>query len=187
MGFVLADWQQVMELAARRTSCVWLWSVSLTSLQTRKPSSSSCAASYWSQTHPLSAGKPTAWHFIFTGSVDLWNIQTGGLLKAQTWMDSGPILQKTTSFKTIWVNVWSNYLILKTHHWLMILYVGTQVNLSRRCCWNWLGPSGLSCLHMDAKLPSLSTCLDTSPLKHLKQRKRFVHRFYGLLLENFRI
>lgn len=184
MGFVLAIWQQVMELAARRTSSVWLWSVSLTSLQTRKPSSSSCAASYWSQTHPLSAGKPTAWHFIFTGSVDLWNIQAGGLLKAQTWMDIGPILQKTTSFQTIWVNVWSNDLILKTHHWLMILYVGTQVNLSRRCCWNWLGPSGLSCLHMDAKLPSLSTCLDTSPLKHLKQRKRFVQR---LLLENFRI
>lgn len=35
---------------------------------------------------------------------------------------------------------------------------------------------------MDAKLPSLSTCLDTSPSKPLKQRKRFVPRPHWLWL-----
>lgn len=60
---------QVMALAARRINCAWLWFVNLTSLQTRKPSFSSCVVSSWSPTHLLCAGKLTAWHFTFIGIV----------------------------------------------------------------------------------------------------------------------
>ena len=59
---------QVTVWVARRTSCVLLWSLSSTSLPTKRLSSSSSAASCSSPTPPPCAGKPTVWHCISTGT-----------------------------------------------------------------------------------------------------------------------